>query len=122
MRLLDTTSLQLGEFVADIPSYAILSHTWGGRGGHLPGADGNPSTPQLTRILDHTPTQRVSEIIDFCRQARADDFEWAWADTCCIDKTSSAELSEAINSMYKVVFLFLGLLCLPPSFEPQPAG
>ncbi|KAM7210457.1 hypothetical protein V8F06_014159, partial [Rhypophila decipiens] len=24
-----------------------------------------------------------------------------WADTCCIDKTSSSELSEAINSMYK---------------------
>jgi hypothetical protein len=26
--------------------------------------------------------------------------EWAWVDTCCIDKKSSAELSEAINSMY----------------------
>ena len=27
--------------------------------------------------------------------------EWAWADTCCIDKTSSAELTEAINSMFE---------------------
>jgi hypothetical protein len=26
--------------------------------------------------------------------------QWVWVDTCCIDKTSSAELSEAINSMY----------------------
>ena len=27
--------------------------------------------------------------------------EWAWVDACCIDKRSSAELSEAINSMYR---------------------
>lgn len=26
---------------------------------------------------------------------------YAWVDTCCIDKSSSAELSEAINSMFK---------------------
>lgn len=26
---------------------------------------------------------------------------WIWIDTCCIDKNSSAELSEAINSMYR---------------------
>ena len=24
--------------------------------------------------------------------------EWVWVDTCCIDKRSSAELTEAINS------------------------
>lgn len=28
-------------------------------------------------------------------------FDWAWIDTCCIDKQSSAELSEAINAMFK---------------------
>lgn len=27
-------------------------------------------------------------------------YEYVWIDTCCIDKTSSAELSEAINSMF----------------------
>lgn len=30
----------------------------------------------------------------------SDGFDYVWVDTCCIDKTSSAELSEAINSMY----------------------
>ena len=30
-----------------------------------------------------------------------DGFEHVWVDTCCIDKTNSAELSEAINSMFK---------------------
>ena len=29
-----------------------------------------------------------------------DGLSHAWIDTCCIDKSSSAELSEAINSMY----------------------
>ena len=33
--------------------------------------------------------------------AVADDFEYVWVDTCCINKSSSAELSEAINSMYR---------------------
>ena len=28
------------------------------------------------------------------------EYNWIWIDTCCVDKTSSAELSEAINSMY----------------------
>ncbi|KAG9376875.1 HET protein [Pyrenophora tritici-repentis] len=27
--------------------------------------------------------------------------QYAWIDTCCIDKSSSAELTEAINSMYQ---------------------
>ena len=34
------------------------------------------------------------------QQAKADGHDWIWVDTCCIDKTSSADLSEAINSMY----------------------
>ena len=41
------------------------------------------------------------KILDSCRQAMRDRYEWLWVDTCCIDKRSSAELSEAINSMYR---------------------
>jgi len=37
----------------------------------------------------------------FCEKARAEGFDWVWMDTCCIDKSSSAELSEAINSMFQ---------------------
>ncbi|KAH8755622.1 hypothetical protein F5882DRAFT_482080 [Hyaloscypha sp. PMI_1271] len=36
-----------------------------------------------------------------CQMASRDQLEWAWVDSCCIDKTSSAELSEAINSMFR---------------------
>ena len=41
------------------------------------------------------------KIVDTCEQAEKDGYEWVWVDTCCIDKRSSAELSEAINSMYR---------------------
>ncbi len=35
-----------------------------------------------------------------CAVALAHGYLYIWIDSCCIDKTSSAELSEAINSMY----------------------
>ncbi|KAK5709812.1 hypothetical protein LTR17_019426 [Elasticomyces elasticus] len=35
-----------------------------------------------------------------CEQALRDGITYVWIDTCCIDKRSSAELSEAINSMF----------------------
>lgn len=41
-----------------------------------------------------------SKIKEFCRKASKRGYEYAWVDTCCIDKTSSAEFAEAINSMF----------------------
>lgn len=52
----------------------------------------------------HSPVAKEMEgyakIVNACAAARNDQFEYIWIDTCCIDKTSSAELSEAINSMH----------------------
>ncbi|KAH9950825.1 hypothetical protein B0H21DRAFT_776497 [Amylocystis lapponica] len=51
----------------------------------------------------------------FCRMAREAGCDWAWSDTCCIDKRSSAELDESIRSMYqwyseaKVCIVHLGM-------------
>ncbi|PQE20984.1 HET domain-containing protein [Rutstroemia sp. NJR-2017a BBW] len=42
-----------------------------------------------------------AKITACCLQAAKDGYEYTWIDTCCIDKTSSAELSESINSMFK---------------------
>jgi len=42
-----------------------------------------------------------SKIEGCCKQAAADGWEWMWIDSCRIDKTSSSELSETINSMFK---------------------
>jgi hypothetical protein len=93
MRLLkvDSPELELVEFFGNrIPEYAILSHTWG---------DDEVLYGDL-----HTGNYRHKEgykkILYTCDQARKDSVRWCWVDTCCIDKTSSAELSEAINSMF----------------------
>ncbi|OBZ78135.1 hypothetical protein A0H81_02776 [Grifola frondosa] len=41
-----------------------------------------------------------SKLRKCCEKVLQEDFDWVWIDTCCIDKTSSSELSEAINSMF----------------------
>jgi len=76
----------------NIPSYAILSHTWGESSDEVLFAD----------IQNGTSTQKraSSKLLSALKQARNDGHGWLWIDTCCIDKDSSAELSEAINSMY----------------------
>lgn len=74
-----------------IPNYAILSHTWG---------NGEVSFQDVERKT-YKQKAGFTKIQNFFKQALKDGYEWVWVDTCCIDKTSSAELSEAINSMYK---------------------
>ncbi|KAH8899088.1 HET-domain-containing protein [Thozetella sp. PMI_491] len=94
MRLLNTQTLQLSEFFDDqAPPYAILSHTWSEEEVTL--QDVQQAEPSK---LSKKGYEKVQEC---CRQAQRDGIDWAWMDTCCIDKTSSAELSEAINSMYR---------------------
>ncbi|KAM5530181.1 hypothetical protein V8D89_016147 [Ganoderma adspersum] len=59
--------------------------------------------PATSHAVTHalTPVTFVTILVrDCCTFAARDGFEWIWIDTCCIDKTSSSELSEAINSMY----------------------
>lgn len=89
MRLLHTKTKKLKEFLgASIPPYAILSHTWGNN--------------EVT-FNDVYPSGYISGSakIDGCiNQAINDGWDYIWVDTCCIDKSSSAELSEAINSMW----------------------
>lgn len=94
MRLLHTTSHHFADFYDDdTPPYAILSHTWNA---------GQEVTIQ--EWLNQTDAVKAKsgygKIHDACRQAKGDTYEWIWIDTICIDKTSSAELSEAINSMF----------------------
>ncbi|KAK1676716.1 heterokaryon incompatibility protein-domain-containing protein, partial [Colletotrichum godetiae] len=91
MRLLNVETRKLREFVISVPEYAILSHTWGD----------DEVTFQDLDCPDHTKKRGYTKIDGFCCLAAKNGFEWVWVDTCCIDKTSSAELSEAINSMYR---------------------
>ncbi|KAH7303352.1 heterokaryon incompatibility protein-domain-containing protein [Stachybotrys elegans] len=92
MRLLNIRSLRAEEFIGTPPPYAILSHTWG--------AD-EVTLHDLDHLgLDDKPGWK--KIIGFARAIRQSNqpVDYFWVDTCCIDKSSSAELSEAINSMF----------------------
>ncbi|PMD19924.1 HET-domain-containing protein [Hyaloscypha hepaticicola] len=91
MRLLHSTHLKLVEFMErDLPPYAILSHTW----------EMEEVSFQEMQTDDAKSKKGYSKIKGCCKVAAAWGFEYVWVDTCCIDKTSSAELSEAINSMF----------------------
>ncbi|KAG8531370.1 uncharacterized protein KY384_002999 [Bacidia gigantensis] len=93
MFLLHTTEFKLHEFIgSDIPKYAILSHTWG---------DDEVLYRDIWKSqLPFNESAGVKKIRGACAQAQRDDWQYIWIDTCCINKESSAELSEAINSMY----------------------
>ncbi|KAM7213228.1 HET domain containing protein [Rhypophila decipiens] len=91
MRLIDTTTLHLHEFYSAPEPYAILSHTW---------EDDEVGLQDMSHP-GVTSKQGYKKIVETCRMARSAGIRYAWVDTCCIDKSSSAELSEAINSMYR---------------------
>lgn len=99
IRLLETDSFRLASFLStSVPPYAILSHTWD--------ATGEVTFQDISDIhkdANHPARMKAGfrKIIDTCQRARLDGFEYCWIDTCCIDKTSSSELSEAINSMFR---------------------
>jgi hypothetical protein len=92
MRLLHTETLRLENFSNPvIPKYAILSHTWGN------------DEVLFEDMKNGTADQKAgySKVHSCCSRAAADGYSYVWIDTCCIDKSSSAELSEAINSMFR---------------------
>ncbi|KAK4449584.1 heterokaryon incompatibility protein-domain-containing protein [Podospora aff. communis PSN243] len=91
MRLINTRTLKMHQFFGRVPPYAILSHTWGRQEVSL--QDFHSELREKMRGF--------AKIQAACQEAQRHDISHIWIDTCCIDKTSSAELGEAINSMYK---------------------
>ncbi|KAF2844758.1 HET-domain-containing protein [Plenodomus tracheiphilus IPT5] len=94
LRLEHNGDFSLAEYVGkNLPRYAILSHTWG-------------EDHEEVTFRDLTEGAGKSKAgyykLTFCaKQAAHDGLEFFWVDTCCIDKSSSAELSEAITSMFQ---------------------
>jgi len=98
MRLL--THDENGNIVPEIfegvepPPYAILSHTW-----H---SDDSKEVSFQDLRAGRVKGKAGYDKIQFCKkQATADGLHYFWIDTCCIDKSSSAELTESINSMFR---------------------
>jgi hypothetical protein len=119
MWLIDTSTFTLTRFSSSskCPPYAILSHTWGLE------ADEVSFQEMILNVLSPSTAEKsgYKKIVETCKLSRTlYSLKYVWVDTCCIDKTSSAELSEAINSMFtwyeqsRVCFAFLSDL-LPDS-------
>ncbi|GIZ49909.1 hypothetical protein CKM354_001292600 [Cercospora kikuchii] len=92
MWLIDVETRELEYFAScEKVRYAILSHTW------------EEEEVTFQEFRDGTAKDRMgyAKIMKTCNQAQKDGLRYAWVDTCCINKESSAELSEAINSMWR---------------------
>ncbi|KAI0692858.1 heterokaryon incompatibility protein-domain-containing protein, partial [Cerioporus squamosus] len=101
MWLLSTSRAELKYFVSpeSVGGYAILSHVWNDN-------EQSYQDIQTLRALcaqtGQNPRGLASDKIRRCCElAERHGYLWLWIDTCCIDKMSSAELSEAINSMFR---------------------
>lgn len=93
MWLINVDTRKLEPFEGKIPPYAILSHRWD---------DHELSFRDFEDDWSIIKTKPGAEKIEYtCKLAKADGLQYAWIDTCSIDKSSSAELSEAINSMFR---------------------
>lgn len=102
MWLLHSRELRLEAFYgSQVPRYVILSHRWENQ---------EVSFQELqTTIAALRPAGSIKltgskfSKIEKTRELATsrDNVDWVWIDTCCINKESSAELSEAINSMYR---------------------
>ena len=79
--------------------YAILSHVWDSEEQTF--QDLQAIRAKCARTGQNPRDLACEKIKRCCELAERHGYSYVWIDTCCIDKTSSAELSEAINSMYR---------------------
>ena len=85
-------SAVLRQVIQEIVQYVILSHCWDEIGGEPTSWDISGGKRYVARF---------KKLSQFCKTSRKLGYKLAWVDTCCIDQTSMAELSEAIHEMYK---------------------
>lgn len=95
MRLLNAATPELEVFpdpISDSTSYAILSPTW---------ANDEVTFEHMKDVTVAEAHTGYVKILAACSKAQDYGLAYIWIDTCCIDKSSSAELSECINSMFR---------------------
>ncbi len=94
LQLLDDGGLRLTSHDTDkLPPYGILSHCWG--------ADDEEVTFEDVENGCYRDKPGYAKILFCGQQAQKDDLKHFWVDSCCINKSSDAELSESINSMFR---------------------
>ncbi|KAH7905760.1 heterokaryon incompatibility protein-domain-containing protein [Hygrophoropsis aurantiaca] len=91
-QLAQTQTLYIKEVVRKYFEYAMLSHRW---------EDEEPMFRDIQGdIFSMTEPAGIKKVQKYCRTAEFLGFQWAWSDTCCIDKGSSADQEESIASMF----------------------
>jgi hypothetical protein len=98
MRLINTTTLELKNFHDSDQPYAILSHTRGDDGEEVTFQEMS-QVPIAASTRDKIGFHKIEKTCEIARSQYG--LQLAWVDTCSIDKSSSAELSEAITSIYQ---------------------
>lgn len=103
MRLFNVTTQRLESFndEFELPDYAILSHTWGNPEDEITFQDVNTHFDDDVGFAQPSKAIAWDKMRGACAQALAFGCGHVWIDTFCIEKSSSAELQEAINSMFR---------------------
>ncbi|KAI8630493.1 heterokaryon incompatibility protein-domain-containing protein [Xylariaceae sp. FL1651] len=102
MRLLKTERYELVEandVPEPFPQYAILSHTWISPKDEITYQDFKQRKGDIEN--DIFKQKGWAKLKGYCDRAAKDGWDWAWMDTCCIDKTNPADTQEAINAMFR---------------------
>jgi hypothetical protein len=94
MRLLNVHTILFEEFEVTIPKYAIASHRW------IEDQEVTLRDVQGGAKWQSSGHSKLLGLRKFVRE-NCEDVDWLWIDTCCIDKSDHAELTEAINSMFE---------------------
>ncbi|KAI6095807.1 hypothetical protein F5141DRAFT_1221421 [Pisolithus sp. B1] len=86
---------QIQEVAERFFRYVMFSHAWQGN---------EPSFQEVNVVksvwnLPNTPLNE--KLRNFCKEVRRHGHNWAWSDTCCIDKTTSSILNQSLTSMYR---------------------
>ncbi|KAI9057113.1 HET-domain-containing protein [Trametes sanguinea] len=127
MWLLSTSQAKLVHFHEPPPNYAVLSHVWAENEQSFQDVQALHERCASASDLGHNPRSLTSaKIRACCIYAEADGYDWVWIDASCIDKTSSADLSEAINSMYdwysRASVCYAYLADVPSAEDPLAPG
>jgi len=93
MRLINVHGLTLREFAPNAtPNYAIASHRWAD--------EVSFQDIQETKNTHKSGYKKIEKFAQYVRD-HLDGIDYLWYDSCCIDQKSSADVSEAINSMFR---------------------
>ncbi|KAI5983680.1 hypothetical protein EDC04DRAFT_2616091 [Pisolithus marmoratus] len=76
-------------------AYVMFSHAWQGN---------EPlyqDVKEAKSVWNLPDTPLNDKLRNFCKETHRLGYNWAWSDTCCIDKATSSILNQSLTSMYK---------------------